>query len=853
MFHLKKSEVVLKELNSSFEGLSSQEAINRLSRHGKNELKETKKISIAKLILEQFIDPLVLILLAAVVISFVINARNDAIAILAIVILNAIIGFSQEYKAEKEIELLKKLSPQRAIVIRNGKKEEIDSKNLVPGDIIIIEAGDKIPADSRLLEVNSLKIDESSLTGESTTVEKIIAALEKEAQVADQKNMVFSGTIAKEGTAKAVVTATGMETEIGKIAHLVQITEEAETPLQKNIKKLGKSLAIIILSLAFVIFIIGLLTNIPAYDMFLTSVSLAISAIPEGLPVIMTLALALSVQIMYKRKALIRKLKAVETLGSITVIASDKTGTLTKNEMTVTEIFVNGKNMQVTGKGYETRGKFLSNSKEINPDSFKTLLKIGSSCNNAQLPKLGDPTELSLLVSAAKAKIFPEKRIAETPFNPAEKYMTTTHLINNKKVVYIKGAPEKLLDMSDFLRIDNTIRRMSQKDRQEILEENKKMASKALRVLAMAYKQDSKTIFVGLQGMIDPPRKEVKGAIDLCRKAGIKVYMITGDNINTAIAIASQLNIKPDAVEGKDLDNISDEDLKKLVKEKFVFARVTPEHKSKILNALQENKEIVAMTGDGVNDAPALKKANIGIAMNIKGTDIAKESSDMILMDDNFSSIVNAIREGRIVYDNIKKFLKYLLSVNFSELFVVLAALFSRLPIPFSPLQILWINLATDALPALALSKEKGDREIMNRKPRDPKEHILKGMQSYIIIGGILAFTAMLSLFLLEYLSSYNLEKARTITVTTSVIFQMFFVFSCRSENSLRENNLLSNRYLIGAVLLTVILQILIIYSPINAVFHFTPLGIKDWLLIILAGSTGFIFFEVKQLIKKGR
>ena len=853
MFHLKKSEVVLKELNSSFEGLSSQEAINRLSRHGKNELKETKKISIAKLILEQFIDPLVLILLAAVVISFVINARNDAIAILAIVILNAIIGFSQEYKAEKEIELLKKLSPQRAIVIRNGKKEEIDSKNLVPGDIIIIEAGDKIPADSRLLEVNSLKIDESSLTGESTTVEKIIAALEKEAQVADQKNMVFSGTIAKEGTAKAVVTATGMETEIGKIAHLVQITEEAETPLQKNIKKLGKSLAIIILSLAFVIFIIGLLTNIPAYDMFLTSVSLAISAIPEGLPVIMTLALALSVQIMYKRKALIRKLKAVETLGSITVIASDKTGTLTKNEMTVTEIFVNGKNMQVTGKGYETRGKFLSNSKEINPDSFKTLLKIGSSCNNAQLPKLGDPTELSLLVSAAKAKIFPEKRIAETPFNPAEKYMTTTHLINNKKVVYIKGAPEKLLDMSDFLRIDNTIRRMSQKDRQEILEENKKMASKALRVLAMAYKQDSKTIFVGLQGMIDPPRKEVKGAIDLCRKAGIKVYMITGDNINTAIAIASQLNIKPDAVEGKDLDNISDEDLKKLVKEKFVFARVTPEHKSKILNALQENKEIVAMTGDGVNDAPALKKANIGIAMNIKGTDIAKESSDMILMDDNFSSIVNAIREGRIVYDNIKKFLKYLLSVNFSELFVVLAALFSRLPIPFSPLQILWINLATDALPALALSKEKGDREIMNRKPRDPKEHILKGMQSYIIIGGILAFTAMLSLFLLEYLSSYNLEKARTITVTTSVIFQMFFVFSCRSENSLRENNLLSNRYLIGAVLLTVILQILIIYSPINAVFHFTPLGIKDWLLIILAGSTGFIFFEVKKLIKKGR
>src|SRR3989344_4011611 len=850
MYHTKKIEEVLKELKSSYEGLSQQEAVNRLSRYGKNELKKIKKISVAKLILQQFIDPLVLILIVAAVISFVISARGDAVAIFAIVVLNAVIGFSQEYKAEKEIELLKKLGSQKAIVIRNGRKEEIDAKDLVQGDIIIIQAGDKIPADSRLIEVNSLKMDESSLTGESTTVEKIISALEKEAQVADQKNMVFSGTIAKEGTAKAIVTATGMQTEIGKIAHLVQETVEAETPLQKNIKKLGKTLAVVILSLAFIIFIVGILTNVSAYDMFLTSLSLAISAIPEGLPVIMTLALALSVQVMYRRKALIRKLKAVETLGSVTVIASDKTGTLTRNEMAVTELFVNNKVIQVTGKGYETKGKFFYNDKEINQDSFKTLLEIGSSCNNAQLPKLGDPTELSLLVSAAKAKIYPRKRIAETPFNPIEKYMTTTHLINDKKIIFIKGAPEKLLEMSDFIQINNIVKKISNEDKKEILEQNKKMASRALRVLAMAIKQDNKTIFVGMQGMIDPPRKEVKKAIELCKKAGIKVYMITGDHINTAAAIASQLNIEPNAVEGKDLDKLSDTDLQKLVKEKFVFARTTPEHKSRILDALQKNKEIVAMTGDGVNDAPALKKADIGIAMNIKGTDIAKESSDMILIDDNFSSIVKAIREGRIVYDNIKKFVKYLLSVNFDEILVVIFALLIKIPIPFLPLQILWLNLVTDSLPALALSKERDEEDVMNKPPRDPKEHILKGTFYFIIIAGILAFFATLLLFMLEYKTTGNLEKARTIAVTQAVMFEMFLVFYCRSDKSIRKTNLFSNKYLIGAVLITFIVQIIAVYTPLGAPFKFTPLTLKDWLIILLVSSSGFIFFEVKKLIK---
>jgi len=851
MYHDKTIEQTLKELNSSSRGLAEQEAKNRLSRYGLNELKKTKRISIARLILQQFIDPLVLILIGAVIISFIIDSSRDAIAILAIVIVNAIIGFSQEYKAEREIELLKKLSSQKTIVIRNNKKLEIDTKNLVPGDIIVIEAGDKIPADARLLEVNNLKIDESSLTGESTTVEKIISVVNKDAQVADQKNMVFSGTIAKEGTAKAVVTSTGMQTEIGKIAHLVQETKVAETPLQKNIKKLGKFLAIIILSLAFIIFIVGIIIKLPVYDIFLTSLSLAISAIPEGLPVIMTLALALSVQVMYRKKALIRKLKAVETLGSITAIASDKTGTLTKNEMTVTELFVNNKIIQVTGRGYETKGNFLYNNKHVSPEEFKTLLEIGSSCNNAELPKVGDPTELALLVSAAKAKMQPRNRIAEMPFNAAEKIMSTTHLINNKKIIYIKGAPEKLLEMSDYILINNEVKKLSREEKEIILKQNQSMASMALRVLGMAYKQDNKTIFAGLQGMIDPPRSEAKKAIELCKIAGIKVYMITGDHINTAKAIAAQLGLTEKAIEGKDLDRLSEEQMRKVVKENFIFARATPEHKSRLLAALQKNREIVAMTGDGVNDAPALKKADIGIAMNIKGTDIAKEASDMILVDDNFKSIVGAIHEGRIVYDNIKKFVKYILSVNFDEIGVVLYSLIAKTPMPFLPLQILWLNLVTDSLPALALSKEPGEKDIMEKPPRNPNEHILKGSYVYIIVGGILAFLSTLILFLLEFKTTGNIDKARTIAVTEAIMFEMFFVFSCKTEKPISRMNFSGNKYLIGAVLLTLILQIIAVYTPLNTVFNFTYLSLKDWFWIVIAASIGFIFFEAKKLIKK--
>ncbi|MAG45500.1 MAG: ATPase [Nanoarchaeota archaeon] len=853
MYYNQKKEEVLKNLNSSIHGLTQKEASERLHKYGLNELKKKENLTVLKLFLKQFLDPLIIILILAAVISFVIQAKIDAIAILAIVLLNSALGFSQEYKAEKSIKLLKKLSSQTVIVLRDSKKIKIDSRKLVPGDIIFLESGDKIPADARLLEVNNLLVDESTLTGESSAVTKVIHTINKtKPQTQDQTNILFSGTLITQGKAKAVVTATNMQTELGKIAHLVQSTESTKTPLQRKLKYFSKVLGIIVLFIAFLVFIVGLLEKFPLYDMFLLSLSLAISAIPEGLPIVITLTLALSIQTMYKKHTLVRKLKSIEALGSVTTICSDKTGTLTKNEMTVTDLFVNNHHIKVTGSGYETTGDFLLNNKKIDSSSFRLLLEIGASCNNAALPNIGDPTELSLLVSAIKANIKPLRKISEVPFDSIEKYMTTTHRIKNQNITYLKGAPEKILDLCDSIKINNIIQRLSPKDKKTILEKNSEMASNALRVLAMAYKQNNKTIFVGLQAMIDPPRREIKKAISLCKKAGIKIYMITGDNVGTAIAIGKQISFNSDkALEGSDLDEISDSELQEVLKTTHIFARVSPQHKSRILKILQKNKEVVAMTGDGVNDAPALKKADIGISMNIKGTDIARDSSDIILLDDNFNSIVQAVRQGRIIYDNIKKFIKYLLSVNFSEIFVVLAALFTKLPIPFLPLQILWMNLVTDSLPALALSKEEGDKKIMDRPPRNHRKSILTGMKNYIIGGGILSFIATLSLFLLEYLNSGNLIKARTIAITTSIMFQMFFVFSCKSNRSLKETSLLNNKYLTGAVILTILLQIIAIYTPLSQVFKFAPLTLNNWITIILVSSIGFIAFETKKLIKK--
>ncbi|MDP2908487.1 MAG: HAD-IC family P-type ATPase, partial [Nanoarchaeota archaeon] len=658
---------VIKKLETSQEGLSHEEAEKRLKQYGLNQLEEKKRVHPFHIFLKQFKDPIIMILLAAIIISLIAQETLDAIVITAILILNAVIGFSQEYKAEKSIQLLKQMSTPKAVVIREGKEQVIETKLLVPGDVIIVEAGDKVPADSRIVGLAEVHVNESMLTGESVPVKKSLASIKKETPLAERKNMQYSRTILTNGRAKAVVTETGMNTQLGKIAELVQEVKEVSTPLQIRLKKLGVKLGIITMIICAAVFLIGLLKQIPFITILLTTISLAVAVIPEGLPAVVTIALAIGVQKMLKRNALIRDLKAVETLGSVTTICTDKTGTITKNEMTVTEIFANNEMITVTGHGYDIKGEFLIGKKPADLKKIEMLLKAAASCNNATL-SFGDPTEIALIVVAKKAGIEKEERIGEVPFDSVKKYMITKHE-NSRE--YIKGAPEKVLELCDYIQVNNKIKKITQNDKQLFLKKNMEMASKALRVLAMAYKKENKTVLTGLAGMMDPPRKEVFEALELCRKAGIRVVMITGDNAVTARAVAEKIGLNGKAMEGIELDKITDEELKRVVKEITIYARVNPSHKVKILKALQANGEVVAMTGDGVNDAPALKGADVGVAMAIKGTDVSREASDMILTDDNFASVVSAVKEGRIIYDNIKKFVKFLLSANFGEIAVI--------------------------------------------------------------------------------------------------------------------------------------------------------------------------------------
>ena len=854
-YQLSKEETI-KKLKARLKGLNQKEVAKRLKEHGFNQLRKKKAIYPVKIFLKQFKDPIIMILLAAIIISLIVQAKLDAAVIAAILVLNAVIGFSQEYKAEKAIQLLKKMSTPKAKVIRKGMEQIIESKFLVPGDIIIVEAGDKVPADARIIGLAELHVNESMLTGESVPVKKNIAIIKKESPVAERKNMLFSGTIITNGRAKAVVTETGMETQLGKIAELVQTVEEVKTPLQKRLKKLGNRLGIITVLVCVIVFGAGYLRQLPFVEILLVAISLAVSAIPEGLPAVVTLALAIGVQKMLKRKALIRDLKAVETLGSVTIICSDKTGTITKNEMTVTKIFANNEMITVTGRGYGTEGEFFIGKKKIDPQRIEMLLKTSASCNNATL-SFGDPTEIALLVAAKKAGISKEERISEIPFDSEKKYMLTKH---KKNLWHIKGAPEKILKLCTHIQVNNTIKRITTKDKRLILEKNKDMASQALRVLAMAYKKDNKTILTGLAGMIDPPRKEVFKAVRLCRKAGIRIVMITGDNAITAEAIANKIGLAGKVMEGMDLNRMTDDEFKNVVKEVTIFARVDPKHKVKILKAMQANGEVVAMTGDGVNDAPALKGADVGISMAIRGTDVAREASDMVLIDDNFASIVSAVKEGRRIYDNIKKFVKFLLSVNFSEVGLVLFSIIAGMPLPLLPLQILWINLVTDSLPALALGVDTPDPDMMERKPRNPKDTILKGSIWFLIIAGFLAFlTSLIAFFIgmpfdlangVDLLDFSSPSKARTMALTTSIIFEMFFVFSFRTDKqSVFKIGIFSNKWLVGAVGISIMLQMIVIYTPLNIAFKLVPLSVIDWIKIIALSSIGFIVFETKKLI----
>ncbi|MBI5061831.1 MAG: cation-translocating P-type ATPase [Candidatus Aenigmarchaeota archaeon] len=893
--YLMKTSEVLDSLGTKMSGLPSSEAQERLKRYGFNEIEEKKRKSALRMLLDQFANVLIIILIIATIVSAMLGEIIDAAVILIIVVLNAALGFYQERKAEHALNALKKMAAPKAEVMRNGSAVVVPSREIVPGDILRLKVGDRVPADCRIIEQMNLKADESMLTGESLPIEKISDVLstktEQDVPIAERRNMLFSGTNIVYGHCTAVVISTADQTEFGKIAKMLEVAEE-ETPLQKRLSVLGRQLGIIILIIAVMVFAAGFLRGESLILMFLTAVALAVAAIPEGLPAVITITLAIGLQRMAKRNAIMRRLAAVETLGSTTVICSDKTGTLTVNEMTVRKLWVDNRAIDVTGEGYAEQGLFVENGKAITADEgLHLLLGTGMLCNDAVMQDegkyLGDPTEIALLVSAKKAGMQDArekyKRIGEIPFDSNRKMMSVACMVGDRKIIYTKGAVEEVLSRCNSIYTKGGIRSLSQEEKRKILDVNRKFANNALRVLALSCKKispkdkisENDMMFIGLQCMIDPPRPEVKEAVALCKKAGIKVVMITGDHKDTAIAVGRELGIiEADSssgrfvVTGVELDSITKTEFQKVVEEISIYARVSPEHKVRITDALKLNNHVVAMTGDGVNDAPALKRSDIGIAMGITGTDVTKEASDMVLADDNFSSIVSAVEEGRVIYDNIKKAVHYLLSCNVGEVAVIFTSILINLPLPILPIQILWMNLLSDGPPTLALAVEPKDSGIMERKPRNPKEKIL-GRQSFsiIILGAIIMAIGTMSVFYYSLVSrgwQYGMPLhvegqlpeyylyALTMSFTTLIMFQKFLAISFRSEQPIHKVGIFSNKKMILALVLTFSLQLAIIYIPyFNPIFKTVPLSLADWALIIGISITATIAYEIQKIRKK--
>ena len=774
------------ELQVTENGLTAQQTQERLVQYGPNELKKEKGRSPIKLLLGQFTNVLTIILLIAIALSIAVNEIPDALIILAIVIASAVLGFTQEYRSEKAVEALKRMTSPTATVIREGKEVKIPANHLVPGDIMLLYTGDKIPADGRLIEAFTMKTDEAPLTGESTTVDKATDALPEHTQLNDRDNMVFTGTVVVYGRGKAVVTNTGMTTEFGKIAEMVQSAPQEKTPLEKRMASVGKWIGLLAVIIAISVAVVGIVVEgRDPVEMVLWAISLAVAAVPEALPAIITGALAIGMYRMAKVSAIVKRLPAVETLGSTSVICSDKTGTMTKGEMTVQHIYVNDESIKVTGIGYAPQGDFLLDDKKVTPDvNLTTLLKVSVLCNDSDLGKdpktgkwtvKGDPTEGSLVVAAAKAGISKaeldkqEPRVTEVPFSSERKRMTTVHTASGKKMAYMKGAPEMVLERCSKIFLDGKEQPLTPQTLTKLCKVTEALALQALRNLGFAYKElppntetfeesnEEGFVFAGIMSMIDPPRAEVKDAIALCKKAGIRVVMITGDHKLTAIAVAKELNLLDEQTEqnqvltGEELEEMSEEQLDQIVDKVAIYARVAPEHKTRIVKAWQKRGEVVAMTGDGVNDAPALRMSDIGVAMGITGTEVSKEAADMVLADDNFASIVKAVREGREIYDNIKKYLTYLLQCNIMEILVMFVAVVSvpyiagwlspgsdaeligSAAIALTAVQILWINLVTDGLPAIALGIDPGDPDLMERKPRKPNESVFsKDVKVYL-------------------------------------------------------------------------------------------------------------------------
>ncbi|TYP72669.1 calcium-translocating P-type ATPase, SERCA-type [Paenibacillus methanolicus] len=893
-WHQLGTEELAQTLRASLDsGLSQAEAGERLVSGGRNELSEGKKVSPVALFFNQFKDFMVLVLLGATLVSGLLGEYLDAITIVAIIVINAILGFIQEFRAEKSLRALKELSAPAAKVLRDGTVKAIPASELVPGDIVFLESGDRIPADLRWIETSSCYAEESALTGESVPVNKHsqpIAA--DDIPLGDQKNTGFMGTMITRGSAKGIVIRTGMSTEMGKIAELIQQTESMETPLQHRLEQLGKILIVVALGLTVMVVAAGILHGQPPYEMFLAGVSLAVAAIPEGLPAIVTIALALGVQRMIKRRAIVRKLPSVETLGCASVICSDKTGTLTQNKMTVTKMWIGGREMDVTGEGYEPQGAVYEAGKPVDvkqDQSLRRLLQVAALCNNAQLiqnepdnePKRGkrgqpavaaeewtlkgDPTEGALTVLAAKLGVSAKsleslyKREKEFSFDSERKRMSVLVSHQGGRLVCTKGAPDVLMEQCSYVLWDGKVVPFTPTLKQKVNAASESMAQQALRVLGFAYRDLRQTdrheseedvecqlIFVGLTGMIDPPRKEVRDSIATCRRAGIKTVMITGDHQLTAEAIAGQLGIIPrggQTLSGQQLAAMDDEKLDGVVDNVYVYARVSPEHKLRIVKALQRKGHVVAMTGDGVNDAPAIKAADIGIAMGITGTDVSKEASSLVLSDDNFATIVSAIEEGRGIYENIRKFIRYLLASNVGEILTMFLAMMAGLPLPLVPIQILWVNLVTDGLPAMALGVDQAEKDLMQHKPRSAKENIFARRLGWKIISrGILIGVCTLGAFWLTLREDpgnpAKLVEAQTVAFATLVMAQLIHVFDCRSSRSIFHRNIFQNKYLVLAVLSSLLLMIGVLYiEALQPIFKTVPIGLREWCLVLVAAG----------------
>jgi len=891
-YNLTAAEALREQGTDAAAGLAAGEAERRAGVFGPNALAEGKGISPLVLFLNQFKDFMVLVLMGATLISGLLGEYLDAITIMAIILLNGVLGFYQEYRAERSLQALKELSAPHAKVLRGGTVHSIPAKALVPGDVVLLESGDRIPADIRFLETNGIYAEESALTGESLPVSKHASALaDADLPPGDQRNLGFMGTMITRGTGKGLVVRTAMDTEMGKIASLIQGTDEMETPLQHRLEQLGKILILLSIGLTVAVVIAGILHGQPLYTMFLAGVSLAVAAIPEGLPAIVTIALALGVQRMIKRNAIVRKLPSVETLGCASVICSDKTGTLTQNKMTVTHLWAGGELMEVTGEGYAPYGEIKGAGKpaDIRKDqTLRRFIQAAVLCNNARLQQeeaeakgkkdrkdkepvkpqwtiQGDPTEGALAVLGAKVGVTAAsqeglyRRLAEFPFDSTRKRMSVVVEHQGGRLVLAKGAPDVLMDQCSYVLWDNKILPFTGTLRQKVAAANEGMAQSALRVLALAYREvkpaercdteeaaESGLVFIGLAGMIDPPRKEVRDAIAGCRKAGIKTVMITGDHQATAEAIARQLGMIPAGgitLNGVQLESLTDEQLDAKVNDIFVYARVSPEHKLRIVKSLQRKGHTVAMTGDGVNDAPAIKAADIGISMGLNGTDVAKEASALVLGDDNFATIVAAIEEGRGIYENIRKFIRYLLASNVGEILTMFFAMMLGLPLPLLPIQILWVNLVTDGLPAMALGVDQAEKDLMQHTPRSARENIFARRLGWKIVSrGTLIGLCTLAAFWLTLLPApgdpAQLLKAQSVAFATLVMAQLIHVFDCRSSRSIFHRNPLQNKYLVGAVLSSVILMLGVLYLPaLQPIFKTVTLGFAEWLLILVAAS----------------